>query len=541
MIAKISVKNTWLVLIVIFFGFFIRTLFINSSPPALYGDELTMQLDAYSLLKTGQDQLGNFLPLTFPMGAGRPAGYVYGSVPFVALFGPSEFGVRSLSILSGIGIILLLFLIGRKLFSEKVGLFAAGIAAVSPWDISLSRGGFEAHFALFLALLGFYLFLKAREKPILYIFSALSFGLTLHTYPTYKISLLFFLPLLLWYAGKARETLKNRDFIGGAGVFIVFGLVALSQTFIGGSEARFANINIFSNGELKASIEQKINFERQISEMPSAISLVFHNKPVEYFKVFIENYLQNFSLDFLVLHGDRNPRHNMATMGGLYLAEFILVIFGFLTFWQKRKKVLIFLIFWILLAPIPTALVDLPHALRSAFMLPPLIILAALGLESILGKGRLLLYLLLILFIVQFIFFAQKLYFLAPAQYSKFWSYPARLASGIAVLEKDNFNYIILSDRIDNIEYAYPLYAKIDPQLVISQNKNRTPIQNYIFKEFGNIYIGYIPEDKVERFMEDLKGSVLYLGAAGEGRFLQSYDIIEGIDKNPALILKRKK
>ncbi len=168
-------------LIIIFIGFLLRVANIQINPPALYGDELTITLDAYSLLKTGHDQLGNFLPLTFPMGAGRPAGYVYGSVPFVAIFGPTTMGVRALSLLSGIGILVLLYFIGKKIASERVGLLAAAIGAVSPWDISLSIGGFEAHFALFLVLLGIYLFILARQRPTLYIFSDLSLGLSLHT------------------------------------------------------------------------------------------------------------------------------------------------------------------------------------------------------------------------------------------------------------------------------------------------------------------------------------------------------------------------
>ncbi len=227
-------KSKIILLCIIIFGLCLRILFINDSNHPLYGDELTITLDAYSLLKTGCDQLGNFLPLTFPMGAGRPAGYVYGTVPFVAIFGPSVLGVRSLSLLSGIGIISLLYLIGKRLFSVKVGFLAAAIGAVSPWEISLSRGGFEAHFALLLALLGVYLFIAARQKPFLYVLSAFSFGLTWFTYPTYKISLLLFLLLLLWFEGRIKGILNKKYFLTGAIIFLILGLIALSQTFLEG-------------------------------------------------------------------------------------------------------------------------------------------------------------------------------------------------------------------------------------------------------------------------------------------------------------------
>ncbi|MDP3733583.1 MAG: glycosyltransferase family 39 protein, partial [Candidatus Daviesbacteria bacterium] len=250
-------KYKLILILILVLGFILRIVDTNNNQHSLYGDELTIALDANSVLHTGKDQLGNLFPLTFSMGAGRPAGYVYGSIPFVALFGPNALGVRMVSILSGMGIIFLLYLLGKRFFSPKVGLCAAFIAAVSPWDIALSRGGFEAHFALFLTLLGVYFFIKAKEKGAFYIFSALSFGLTLHTYPTYKISLVLFLPLLLWYQGVR----SKKYFFIGVILFFILGLIALSQTFIGGSEVRFSAINVFSQEKLKEEILQKINFE----------------------------------------------------------------------------------------------------------------------------------------------------------------------------------------------------------------------------------------------------------------------------------------
>lgn len=529
-------KTNWLLILILSLGLLLRVIWINDSPQSLYGDELTIALDANSLLKTGQDQLGNIFPVTFQMGAGRPAGYVYGSIPFIAIFGPTALGVRVLSILSGLGIIMLLYLVGRKLFSKEIGLAAAFIAAVSPWDISLSRAGFEAHFALFLALLGTYLFIKAFDKPLLYIFSALSLGLTLHTYPTYKISLLLFLPLLLWFRG-IKNSLGNRKyFFAGVIISLILALAALSQTFTGGSETRFSNINIFSQDKLKDSIEQKINFERNTTNLPGSIAKYFYNKPTEYAKVFIENYLQNFSIDFLILHGDRNPRHNMVTMGEVFLAEMLLILVGILAVW-KNKRLFLFLIFWLIIAPIPTSLVDLPHALRSSFMLPPLIILSGLGLTMTLShKNKSLLILIGALFIIQFTFLLQKLYFLAPYEYSNFWSYSAKVASEQALQNKDKVKYIFLSDKIDSIEFGYPVYGKVDPLVVISQNKNKVRIGEFQFKKFDNVYIGHISSTEIQKFINDLDGSALYIGTPDELGYLQNYQTINGKDKLPMLV-----
>jgi len=79
-----SFFKNWLV-IALALGFIIRIIGITELP--LYGDELTMAYDSYSILNTGRDQTGELLPLTFTMGAGRPGGYIYASLPFIAIFG----------------------------------------------------------------------------------------------------------------------------------------------------------------------------------------------------------------------------------------------------------------------------------------------------------------------------------------------------------------------------------------------------------------------------------------------------------------------
>ena len=526
------------------FAFLLRVINIQTNPPSLYGDELTIVYDAYSLLKGGQDQTGAPFPLTFSMGAGRPAGYVYGSIPFVSIFGPNELGVRMLSVLSGVGIVLLLYLLSRKFFSEKVGIWVALLASVTPWDIALSRGGFESHFALLLALLGIYFFLLGKQKTVFYIFSALSFGLTIHTYPTYKLTLPLFIPLLFWYQGafKNIRVFKDKIYIAASALVIsIFGLLALSQISFGSSELRFSEINIFAQEKPAQQIEQKLNLERTITGLPLTVARYFHNRPLEYAKVFIENYLQNFSLDFLVIHGDGHPRHNMATMGGIYLGQFILFLIGLVSFWTKYKKILTVLLFWLVLAPIPTAIVDVPHALRSSFMLPPIIMISALGAITLINKkSKIFLTGIGILFLIQFIFFAQKLYFLAPNEYSKFWSHPAKVASKIALDNKDNFKYVILSDRIDNIEFAYPVYALVEPSQVISQYERREKLGKYDLKKFDNVYIGYIPDTEIEKFINNLEGSVLFISSSEVSKFLSTYETVDGLDKTAILSLRRK-
>ena len=45
-------------------GLLVRVLFLSSHPSGFTPDEASFGYDAYSILKTGRDQWGNFLPIT---------------------------------------------------------------------------------------------------------------------------------------------------------------------------------------------------------------------------------------------------------------------------------------------------------------------------------------------------------------------------------------------------------------------------------------------------------------------------------------------
>lgn len=525
-------------------GLFLRIVNINHNPPSLYGDELTIILDSKSILETGQDQTGAYYPLTFSMGAGRPAGYVYGSIPFVAIFGESALGVRGLSIMSGIGLIYLLFYLGKRFFSAKVGLIAALLCAISPWDLSLSRGGFEAHFGLFLALLSVVSFLGAEKRKWLYIVSALSFAVSIHTYPTYKLTLPLVAALLLWYRLN-KEGLMKQWFSPTIVISVVILIIAITasavQTFTGVSETRFWQINLFAKEDLKESIIQNINYERNIDSLPRQASELFHNKFLEYSSLLGEAYLQNFSLDFLFLHGDGNPRHNMTTSGGFYLIEILTILTGFVLL-LKRKKEFILLIGWILIGPLPTTALLEPHALRNSFLLPPIILLSASGLFYLISQTKLRNIFIVTVtasLLIQGVILADRLYFLAPNKFSNFWAHPAKQASEYILENKNKYSNIIVSGRLDNIEFAYPVYAKISPNVVIEQNKRKQKIGEHEFKKFDNVYIGSIPESKVSAYLES-NPSTLYIGSIEERDSLKDSSIILGIDGRPAFIVATK-
>ena len=142
-------------------------------------------------------------------------------------------------------------------------------------------------------------------------------------------------------------------------------------------------------------------------------------------------------------------------------------------------------------------------------------------------------------FFLQFIFLAERIYFLSANEFANFWSYSAKAAYNIVKENQSKYKYVILSDRIDNIEFAYPVYGKINPKEVILQQDNRTKLDYYDFKKFDNVFIGSIPQTELKRFLSSLNSSVIYIGPADDQKFFYFPETVVGPDKVTALTIKR--
>lgn len=527
------VRKYLILWIILLFGLVTRVYKMTDLP--LYGDELTMVYDTYSLLKTGKDSTGEVLPLTFNMGAGRPAGYVYLSIPFVALFGPSELGVRLLSVFSGIGTIFVVYLLATKIFSKKVGLISSFLVAVSPLAISLSRGGFEANFATFLATLGTYFFITAKTKKYFYFLWAIAWGITIHTYPTFKFVLPFFLISIFIFILNLKSVIKNKFFLISVLVLGLFVALSINETVNGKSEERFLSINIFADQAQAGKIIEKVNYERSISTAPEFVTKYFYNKPLEYGKLLIQNYFKNFSPEYLLTSGDGNPRHNPAETGILYLIEIVTILIGLVSLLTNKRKIGLFLIFWILIVPVATALVTEPHNLRNAFLLVPFALLSGYGISLLNKKTSLIV---LVLIFLQLIFILQRIYFLSPQKFSSFWAESAKLASIVAIEKSKTYDTVILSDKIDNVEFGYPVYSLVEPNEVISQNIRRTDFYGGEFKKFENVLIGQTSADFIARTTNLLKGNSVYIGNITEAKDFSNFETIKSSNTTGGIIIK---
>jgi hypothetical protein len=130
----------------------LRLVALQRSPPGLHMDEAALAWNAYCLLKTGADQHGVRWPIfeSRGFGQGMTTLSLYALLPFQALGGLNVTTTRLPAAVGGIATVLLVYVLGRRLFGVTTGLVAAALLAVNPWHLQQSRWG---HMAALLPLL----------------------------------------------------------------------------------------------------------------------------------------------------------------------------------------------------------------------------------------------------------------------------------------------------------------------------------------------------------------------------------------------------
>ncbi len=337
---------------------------INVAPPELFGDEIDVGYQAYSLLKTGRDLYNQAMPFYIKsLSEPRAPLLMYSTVPSVAALGLNEYGVRAPEVIFGVLGVLIFFVLTRNYVASLV-------LSIVPWHIMYSRAAFEVVLMLDLIMLGVILMQKKR-----YILSFLFFALSMYTYSTAVI----FTPLIiLALCGKNLWRLRSYLII-----FVLFLAPLLLVIITGDGRSRFSSIGVWGNRDL---IDQVYEMKNQSGQNTDRI---FYNKYVQASSLIISNYFRAFSPEFLFLRGDPVMRHSLQISGGLLPTMAIFLIVGIYVLAKHKQW---FWLTWLLLAPIPSALTydGGNHATRLFLMLPPLCLAVAFGIIK-LGKTKLLL------------------------------------------------------------------------------------------------------------------------------------------------------
>lgn len=526
-----------LLLAILTIGFLLRVLWLDQFPIGFTGDETQQTYSAYSILKTGSDEWGDFLPI-FPRGFGdyKAPLYTYLTIPSVALFGLNEFAGRLPAVLVGVITILAAFFLGRKLFNESVGLWAAFLIAFSPWHIQLSRTAFEAGIGVLLFSLGLYFFLKSEGGYKNMLFSVLCFGFNLYTYHSWRVFTILYGLFILILLIRSRKIAIKKILVS----LCIFSLFLLPIIFnLKASMQRAGDVTIFAKKNIEGYFASK-----STSDLPVGIAKVFDNKFFFVGDKFFTNYLSYFSPTFYFT-GSRpdNSYLNFPLIPLLYPIELIFVSLGIFMLITKKEKNKKIIFAWILLAPIPAAMTDSLSAHRAVTLLPISAIISAYGLNSILinsGKFRKKMAVtLLVLILISFVYFLYNYIYSLPQHPSHNLRYGYKEIFLRAIKEEENYSSIHFS-KVFSVPHIFVIfYKKIDPQTVQAASKDWLryekagrqyidQLESYNIGKYeihdldwkkdlnrGNVLLISKPEDFPENVIstydfKDFKGKVLY-------------------------------
>ena len=190
-IKKLSAKTVKISLfIIIAFSLISRTLWL-ASPSNEYFDEVYHAFTARRMLHGDPKawEWWNTPPEGFAYEWTHPPLAKLGMVLGMVVFGENSFGWRIPGALLGVGCVMLIYLIARKLFKDElIGLLSASVFALEGLPLVMSRIGMNDSYFLFFSLLALYMLLVDR-----YFLSAISFGLTASS----KWSAVWLVPILL--------------------------------------------------------------------------------------------------------------------------------------------------------------------------------------------------------------------------------------------------------------------------------------------------------------------------------------------------------
>ena len=364
----------------------LRGFFFTSVPPELFGDEIDVGYQAYSLLRTGKDLYCQAFPAYIhSLSEWRAPLLMYATIPTVAAFGLNEVGVRLPQVIFGsLAPVILFLLVYRTTRSKSLSILSSLSLSLSPWHIHYSRVAFEVVILLDLLLLATLLYLHKK-----YFLSAWFMALTFYTYSTAVV----FTPL--WLVSLLITT-KKRPTLISCLLFTIAITPFILNLVSGRAAGRFGLVSIFSGRE----VVDKITHLRGESALPA--ENLWHNRPESYFWLFYHNYLRAFSAEFLFVRGDPTVRHNMQYIGQLLPLTAPFLVLGIIYLVKKRHWLWLT---WLLLAPVPSALTidGAFHATRLFLMIPPLAVATGSGFLMILNlKSKILNLILLTVFVFHF-------------------------------------------------------------------------------------------------------------------------------------------
>ena len=336
----------------------LRLVDLDRNPPALFEDELSGAVSAWSIATTGHDVERTVLPFLVTRLELKQPVYFFATVPFQAILGHGAVAVRLPAVLFGVAsTLLVVWLLVILRAGTTVATMGGVLFAISPWAIHYARAGWEPAAYLPFAIAGIgLLWIGLRDHRRAWTVAAaavFAFGAY-----TYHPALLMNAVLPVTIVLIRRRTLGRPDLVNlaiGAAVAIVilipYGLALTDPVFL----ARTRSLSVFRDGLTG-----------------DALQLAW------------SNYWAQWSPAYLLGGSAPNPRINPGILVYAWTVPFFVA--GLDRLIHRRRPEDVLLLAWLVLGALPAAITDdrtTPHAARGLLVLPALTAITAIGL----GRG----------------------------------------------------------------------------------------------------------------------------------------------------------
>ena len=467
-------KLTILLLFIIAFAAFLRLWMLGQVPSSLTDDEIREVMSAYSLIHTGRDLFGNFLPLTFNMESVNfgPVSIYIASI-FLLFSDLGNFIGRFPYALVSIVSVLLTYFLSLRITSNKImAILSAFAMSISVWDIQISRVAMDPSFSMFFYLLGINWFLRIKKNNYKNLLLSLIFMvLGFYSYAATKVIFLPFILLLGWY--KWPEL--NRKQVLTVIIFILFTFGSFAFLAKTQNAAQYDNAPFFFMDTQQTATG--VELERRASEAPGILKTLYHNKLTYWYKTFVDQYVYAFSPEFLFTKQESNGIFSTWDRGEMYVFESILILAGSVFLFLKKRKELVFTFLMIASSVLPSGLgVHTPtYVIRSELMIPFLYVLVGTGIYSISyfvknnNLKKVFYLLLVILYIYSFGGYLTQYYYDWSRTHSDYFTISTKnMVLGASSYSKDGKKVIVSGARpVTVLQYAF--YNKVGPNNFISK------------------------------------------------------------------------
>jgi len=378
--ARRHIRIFAMLFLIVGIALFTRLYALSVIPTGISDDEILFPLSGRSFYYTGKDLTEQWSPFS----SVKPPSniiQVFGKVPYI-LFAPyfasvkfSLLTARFPYALLGSLFVLVLFMISKKLFSDKEAYIIVLLYAINPWSIFFSRTAYEAPLGVYFGFTMFAILLYANSWRIMLAFPF--YILSLYSYIGTPVVLPFFAligAVHSWLTNQKKYPGYYLFFLLLCGVTMLVYMIRLPNDVGGNKSSQLLS-------PYSESVSSSVNFERTLT-IPSRVTSVFINKYENVFRRFIVQYAGAFSPAYLFVRGEDQARFSLDSHGLFYLIDVLFFVYGFAMLLNHKNRVRTAMIVALLLvAPIPSAISggDTQYVLRSAFLFPVILCIIGFG------------------------------------------------------------------------------------------------------------------------------------------------------------------